>query len=80
MNVVSSAVNPTVESKHPWDGRLSSAAFDALIRRVATTRAKEDIDFMMYIRSGSYGRGLEVEEKVALGAGMFRLGLFWSSR
>lgn len=52
MSVVFSTVNPTVESKHPWDGRLSSVAFEVMIRRVAATRAKEDIDFMMYVRVG----------------------------
>lgn len=52
MSVVPATFKPRVDEKHPWAGRLSSVAFDTAIKRVAATRAREDVDFIVYIWPG----------------------------
>ena len=74
------SVKPKVDEKHPWEGWLSLSAYETATKRVAATRAREDIDFMIYMRVKNRGRGLEVEEMDALRAEMFRFGLVGSFR
>jgi hypothetical protein len=49
--VVFTTFKPRVDVKHPWDGWLSSEALEPATNRTAATRAREDIDFIVYILS-----------------------------
>jgi hypothetical protein len=51
ISVVFTTFKPRVDEKHPWDGWLSSEALEPATKRTAATRAREDIDFMLYILS-----------------------------
>jgi hypothetical protein len=49
ISVAFTTFKPRVDEKHPWDGWLSSEALEPATKRTAATRAREDIDFMVYI-------------------------------